>query len=119
MKIGINLEYIRSDDKPFEYGAREAAKIGYKYVEPLLSTGYDMMAEGGFYHILSMEEDPLEVKDLCDSLVVGFESVLETRMVRGDWTDEELRTISMLEEQRYSDLNWRKSSSTRMIHETS
>jgi len=75
MKIGINLEYIRSADKSFDYGAREAAKIGYRYVEPCLATGYDLLAEGGFYHMLSMEEDPREVKDLCDSLSLKIEGV--------------------------------------------
>lgn len=75
MKIGVNLEYIRSADKSFEFGAREAAKMGYRYIEPCLSTGYDLLAEGGFYHMLSMEEDPREIKDLCDCLGLKIEGV--------------------------------------------
>jgi sugar phosphate isomerase/epimerase len=75
MKIGINMEYIRSADKSFAYGAREAARLGYRYVEPCLSTGYDLLAEGGFYHMISMEEDPREIKELCDSLGMRIEGV--------------------------------------------
>lgn len=75
MKIGINLEYIRSADKSFAYGAREAAKLGYRYVEPCLSTGYDFLSEGGFYHMISMEEDPFEIKEVCDSLGLTIEGV--------------------------------------------
>ncbi|MGH2550684.1 MAG: sugar phosphate isomerase/epimerase family protein, partial [Thermomicrobiales bacterium] len=75
MKLGINLEYIRHADKPFEYGIREGHKIGYRYVEPCVSTGYDFLALGGFYHMLSMEEDPSEIKELCDSVGVKIEGV--------------------------------------------
>lgn len=75
VKLGINLEFVRSADKPFEYGVREAARIGYRYVEPLVSTGYDLLAEAGFYHMLSMEEDPREIRDLCASVGVSIASV--------------------------------------------
>ncbi len=66
--IGINLEFVRHADKPFDYGARTAAELGYEFVEPCVATGRDLLAEAGYYHMLSMEEDPLYYKDLLDRL---------------------------------------------------
>jgi len=68
IKIGINLEYIRSSDKSFTYGVQKAAELGYTYVEPCVATGRDLLAEGGYYHMVSMEDDPLYYRDLLDSL---------------------------------------------------
>ena len=68
MEIGVNLEFIRSSDKSFRVGIETAAKIGYKYVEPCVAPGYDLIALGGYYHTLSMEDDPLEVKGWLDEL---------------------------------------------------
>jgi 3-oxoisoapionate decarboxylase len=68
IQIGVNLEYIRSADKSFAYGAKKAAEIGYKYIEPCVATGRDLLAEGGYYHMLSMEDDPLQYKELLDGL---------------------------------------------------
>ncbi|MGD8237574.1 MAG: sugar phosphate isomerase/epimerase [Armatimonadota bacterium] len=66
--IGINLEFVREASKPFEYGARKAAELGYEYVEPCVSTGRDLLAEAGYYHMLSMEDDPLYYKEMLDEL---------------------------------------------------
>ncbi len=66
--IGVNLEFVRSADRPFEYGVRRAAELGFEYVEPCVSTGRDLLAEAGYYHMLSMEEDPLQYGDLIKSL---------------------------------------------------
>ncbi len=73
--IGINLDYVRHADKDFEYGARRAAELGYEYVEPCVSTGRDLLAEAGYYHMLSMEDDPLAYKELlheCGLKVSGL-----------------------------------------------
>jgi len=66
--IGVNLEFVRSADMSFRAGIRKAAELGYKYVEPCVATGYDLLAVGGYYHMLSVEEDPLEVKGWLDEL---------------------------------------------------
>ncbi len=66
--IGVNLEFVRHADKPFEYGVRKAAELGYEFVEPCVATGRDLLAEAGYYHMLSMEEDPLYYKALLDEL---------------------------------------------------
>jgi sugar phosphate isomerase/epimerase len=68
IQVGVNLEYIRSSDKSFTYGVQKAAELGYAYVEPCVATGRDLLAEGGYYHMVSMENDPLEYKDLLDRL---------------------------------------------------
>jgi sugar phosphate isomerase/epimerase len=68
MKIGVNLEFIRSSDKGFRVGIETAARLGYRYVEPCVATGYDLLALAGYYHMVSMEEDPREVKGWMDDL---------------------------------------------------
>ncbi|MCL4543641.1 MAG: sugar phosphate isomerase/epimerase [Chloroflexi bacterium] len=68
ISIGVNLEYVRSSDKPFNWGAQKAAELGYRFVEPCVATGRDLLAEGGYYHMLSMEEDPLAYREFLDRL---------------------------------------------------
>ena len=68
IEIGVNLEFIRSSEKGFRYGIETAAKLGYKYVEPCVATGYDLLALAEYYHMVSMEEDPLEIKAWLDDL---------------------------------------------------
>ena len=68
MEIGLNLEFIRSSDKSFRVGIAAAARLGYKYVEPCVGLGYDLIALGGYYHTVSMDDDPLEVKEWLDEL---------------------------------------------------
>ncbi len=65
--IGINMEFVRHDDKCFEEGVRMAAELGYKYVEPMVHNGREVMSEGGYYHTFSMDDDPLEMKEILDT----------------------------------------------------
>jgi len=64
--IGVNLEFIRSQDKPFAVGVEHAAKLGYRYVEPLVHNGRELLSEAGYYHSFSMDDDPGEMKDILD-----------------------------------------------------
>jgi sugar phosphate isomerase/epimerase len=64
---GLNLEFIRREDKPFREGCARAARIGYRIVEPLVHTGRELLSEAGYYHSFSMEDDPLEMKEVLDS----------------------------------------------------
>jgi sugar phosphate isomerase/epimerase len=66
MTLGLNLEFIRGEDKSFADGVRRAAEIGYKYCEPLLHSGYELLSGGGYYHSFSMLDDPYEMKDVLD-----------------------------------------------------
>ena len=65
--IALNMEYIRNADKPFKWGVEKAAELGYEYVEPMLHLGRQMLAEGGFFHSLSMLDDPYDVRRMCEN----------------------------------------------------
>ena len=65
-RIAVNMEFCRSADKSFEAGAKIASEIGYKYIEPMVHTGYELLSEVNYFHSFSMEEDPLLMKEICD-----------------------------------------------------
>ncbi len=66
IEIGINLEFIRCEDKPFETGIARAAELGYRYVEPMVHNGRELLSEAGYFHSFSMDNDPLEMKDILE-----------------------------------------------------
>lgn len=66
IEIGLNMEFVRRSEKPFATGVEWAAQMGYRYVEPMLHTGRELMSEAGYYHSVSMEEDPHFIKDILD-----------------------------------------------------
>jgi sugar phosphate isomerase/epimerase len=66
IEAGINLEYIRCEDKPFEAGVARAAALGYRYVEPMVHNGRELLSEAGYFHSFSMDNDPLEMKDILE-----------------------------------------------------
>jgi len=61
--IGVNAEFVRSGDHSFEYAVEQASRLGYAYFEPCLLNGRDLLAEAGYYHFRSMDEDAIEVRD--------------------------------------------------------
>ena len=65
-RISLNMEFCRSADKSFEEGVKVASGIGYKYIEPMVHTGYELLSEVNYFHSFSMEEDPLLMKEICD-----------------------------------------------------
>lgn len=64
-RIAINMEFVRSADKSFTWGVQKAAELGYRYVEPMVHTGWDLLSEVAYFHSFSMEEDPLLMKEIC------------------------------------------------------
>ena len=64
--IGINLEFVRHADKPFEWGVEKAAELGYEYVEPMVHWGRELLSEAGYFHSVSMLDDPLRLKRACE-----------------------------------------------------
>jgi sugar phosphate isomerase/epimerase len=64
--IGINLEFVRHHDKPFEWGVEKAAELGYEYVEPMVHWGRELLSEAGYFHSVSMLDDPFRIKRACD-----------------------------------------------------
>jgi len=66
IEVGVNMEFIRSQDKPFAAGVEVAAKLGYKIVEPMVHNGRELLSEAGYFHSFSLEDDPGEMKDILD-----------------------------------------------------
>lgn len=67
VKIGINLEFVRHHDKPFEWGVQKAAELGYTHVEPMVHWGRELLSEAGYFHSVSMLDDPLRVRRACEN----------------------------------------------------
>jgi sugar phosphate isomerase/epimerase len=66
VSIGINMEFVRHDDKSFEWGVAKAAELGYEYIEPMVHWGRELLSEAGYFHSVSMLDDPLRVKRACE-----------------------------------------------------
>ncbi|MBI4556462.1 MAG: sugar phosphate isomerase/epimerase [Candidatus Hydrogenedentes bacterium] len=66
VSIGINLEFVRHEDKPFEWGVEKAAELGFEYVEPMVHWGRELLSEAGYFHSVSMLDDPLRVRRACE-----------------------------------------------------
>jgi len=64
--VGVNMEFIRCEDKPFAAGVERAAQLGFRYVEPMVHNGRELLSEAGYFHSFSMDDDPLEMKDILD-----------------------------------------------------
>ncbi len=60
--IGMNLEAIRRHEKPFEWGVEKAAELGYEYIEPMVHFGRELMSEAGYYHTVSLFDDPYRIR---------------------------------------------------------
>lgn len=65
-RIAVNMEFVRSADKSFEAGVAIASELGYRYVEPMVHTGWELLSEVGYFHSFSMEEDPLLMREICN-----------------------------------------------------
>jgi sugar phosphate isomerase/epimerase len=65
VQIGINMEFVRHHDLPFIAGVEKAAQLGYEFIEPMVHTGRELMSEAGYVHSISMEDDPIDIRRLC------------------------------------------------------
>lgn len=63
---GVNMEFIRCEDKSFAAGLERAAQLGFKYVEPMVHNGRELLSEAGYFHSFSMDDDPLEMLELLE-----------------------------------------------------
>lgn len=66
IEIGVNMEFIRSEDKSFEAGVARAAELGFRYVEPMVHNGRELLSEAGYFHSFSMDNEPLDMKDTLE-----------------------------------------------------
>ncbi len=74
-RISLNMEYCRSADMSFRAGVELASKLGYRYIEPMVHTGWELLSEVGYFHSFSMEEDPLLMKEIADSSGLSISSI--------------------------------------------
>jgi sugar phosphate isomerase/epimerase len=65
--VGLNAEFSRSSDKPFEWAVKAAAEMGYRYFEPMVHFGRELMSEAGYFHTVSMFDDPFRIREACDA----------------------------------------------------
>lgn len=65
ISIGVNMEFVRHEDKSFEWGVEKAAELGYEYVEPMVHWGRELLSEAGYFHSVSMLDDPFRLKNAC------------------------------------------------------
>lgn len=68
--LGVNLEFVRHADKPFEWGVETAARLGYEYVEPMVHWGRELLSEAGYFHSVSMLDDPYRLQRACERVGV-------------------------------------------------
>ena len=66
VKLGINMEFVRTHDLSFASGVKKAAEIGYEYIEPMVHLGRELLSEAGYFHSVSLFDDPLAIKELCN-----------------------------------------------------
>lgn len=64
--LGVNMEFVRHHDQPFDWGVAKAAEIGYQYIEPMVHWGRELLSEARYFHSVSMYDDPRWARDLCD-----------------------------------------------------
>lgn len=74
-RISLNMEYCRSADMSFEAGVKLAAELGYKYVEPMVHTGWELLSEVNYFHSFSMEEDTHLMKEICGRYGIKVSSI--------------------------------------------
>ena len=70
ISFGVNIEFVRHEDKTFEWGVERAARIGYTHVEPMVHWGRELLSEAGYFHSVSMLDDPLRIKRACEKFGV-------------------------------------------------
>jgi len=74
-RIAVNMEFVRSADKGFEEGVQIASELGYRYIEPMVHTGWELLSEVHYFHSFSLEEDPLLMREICDRYGVEVASI--------------------------------------------
>jgi sugar phosphate isomerase/epimerase len=62
VSFGANMEFVRHADKSFEWGMATAAELGFEFVEPMVHWGRELLSEAGYFHSVSMLDDPLRIR---------------------------------------------------------
>jgi sugar phosphate isomerase/epimerase len=72
VRLGVNMEFVRHEDKSFEWGVEKAAELGYEFVEPMVHWGRELLSEAGYFHSVSMLDDPYRVRRACEKAGIGL-----------------------------------------------
>ncbi len=83
--VGINLEFVRHADKPFEWAVEKAAELGYTYLEPWVHWGRELMSEAGYYMTVSMLDDPYRIKRACDKAGIKLSGLSSHTATAARW----------------------------------
>jgi sugar phosphate isomerase/epimerase len=67
IKLGVNLEFARFENGSFDWAMDKAAEIGYRYVEPMVHWGRELLSAAGYFHSISMLDDPLLLAEAAES----------------------------------------------------
>ncbi|WP_053351535.1 sugar phosphate isomerase/epimerase family protein [Leucobacter musarum] len=62
ISLGLNLEFSRANSGSLRWALDQAAEIGYAYVEPMAHWGRELLSAAGYFHSISLLEDPLEIR---------------------------------------------------------
>ena len=73
--LGVNMEFVRHEDKCFEWGVEKAAEFGYAYVEPMVHWGRELLSEAGYFHSVSMLDDPFRIRRACEKAGIGVSAL--------------------------------------------
>ena len=92
ISIGINVEYSRGNDKPFEWAVEQAGKMGYEYIEPMVHFGREVMSEAGYFHSVSVFDDPYRIKDACEAAGLKVSALqCHAKLTRPDLSGEHIK----------------------------
>ena len=94
--IGVNTEFVRHADKPFEWAVEKAAQLGYKYIEPWVHWGRELMSGAGYYMSVSLLDDPYRVKRACEKAGIKLSGLSSHTLlcrpdVSGDYLKQAIR----------------------------
>ena len=64
--VGINLEFARGIDLSIEAAMAAAAAMGFRHVEPMVHWGRELLSAAGYFHSVSLLDDPLRVRRAAD-----------------------------------------------------
>lgn len=73
--LGVNMEFVRHHDKSFEWGVKKAAELGFEFIEPMVHWGRELLSEAGYFHSVSMLDDPLRVRRACENAGVKLSAL--------------------------------------------
>ncbi len=90
--LGVNNEFVRHEDKNFEWAVEKAAQLGYDYVEPMVHLGRELLSEAGYFHSVSMLDDPYRVKRACEKAGIRLSGLsAHTPLCKPDISTEYLK----------------------------